>query len=103
MDPARFAGRSSGRQVKQAAESGDYALAVSLAVRVVPGMEPELKKFQKQMEAYEEARGHANWHRALRSLADARAAAISAGLPELESVVTHRLFDIVKQQHEGRK
>lgn len=103
MDRMSYIGRTSGRDVRIAAEGGDYSLAVTLAAKVVPGMEPELRKFKAEMEAYEEAKGRANWHRALRSLADARAAAISAGIPELESVVTHRLFDIVKQQHEGRK
>ena len=91
------------REIRTAAEQGDYARAAVLAAIVAPGMEGPLSTFQSEMEAYERARLVSNWHRALRSLADARSAAIACGMPELESVVTHRLFDIVRLHHEGRK
>lgn len=90
------------RDVRKAAEQGDYARAAVLASVLLPGMEQPLARFRDEMEAYERARLTANWHRALRSLADARAAAMATGLFELETVVTHRLFDVVKLQHEGR-
>lgn len=90
------------KEVRTAAERGEYAVAVALASSLVPGLDDVLSRYRERMESYEEARQAGDWRRALRSLADARAAAIASGLPELESVVTHRLFDVVRLQQEGR-
>ncbi len=102
MQPVKQAARFA-KEVRAAAERGDYALAESLALSLAPGKETELTRFRERMEVYEQARESQDWRRALRALADARDAAVAAGLPELEGVVTHRLFDIVKLQQEVRK
>lgn len=93
----------SAREVRTAAERGDYALAEELANSMVTGASEELAKYRERMERYEQAKAVGDFRRALRALADARAAAIASGLPELESVVTHLLFDVVRLQQEGRK
>jgi hypothetical protein len=90
---------SNADELRIAAEQGDYAKAAQVAAALAPGMEAQLRQFFIQMEIYQEAKGTSDWRKALRALADARIAAISAGLPELESVVTERLYDVVK----GRK
>lgn len=85
-------------ELRTAAERGDYARAAVVAQQLAPGMEAQLGQFRNQMEVYEATRAQADWRRALRALADARIAAIAAGLPELESVVTDRLYDVVKER-----
>lgn len=92
-----------GREIRAAAERGEYARAAVMASILAPGMEGVLGRFQTEMEAYERAKISANWHRALRALADARAAALASGVIELEAVVTRRLFDVVRLHHEERK
>lgn len=90
------------RLVQAAAEAGDYERAVVLSAQLVEGMEAQLGQYRLRMEGYEQARAAGNWRLALRTLADARIAAIQAGLPELEGVATNRLYDVVKS-HELRR
>lgn len=90
------------RVVRAAAEEGDYARAVAMAALLVPGMEAQLGQYRLQMELYEQAVKNGNWRQAIRALADARIAAVQAGLPELEVVATDRLYDVVKA-HELRR
>lgn len=82
--------------VRAAAERGDYGRAVETAAKLVPGMEPQLGQYQYQMERYEQYKAAADWRHALRALADARTAAVAAGLPELETVASNRLYEVVK-------
>jgi hypothetical protein len=89
-------------EMRTAMEQGDYALAVTLAAELAPGMDSQLGQFKIQMELYRQARSDADWRRALRAIADARIAAISAGLPELESIASHHLYQIVRE-HEGKR
>lgn len=91
------------RELLVAADKGDYARAFERALALVPNKGTELSRYRALMELYEESRRTADWRRALRALADARAVAIAVELPELERAVTHRLFDLVKEQQEGRK
>lgn len=88
--------------LRAAAVQGDYAGVISAAAALAPEAEPQLVQFRIMMERYEEARQAADWRRALRAVADARMAAIAAGLPELETLTTNLLYDVVKQ-YEGRK
>lgn len=90
------------REIRAAAERRLYALAADLAVAQAPDAIADLAKFRTHMEVYERLRERDDWRRALDALAAARAAAIAAGFPELESVVTHRLFDLVRERG-GRK
>ncbi len=90
------------RMVRAAAEAGDYERAVTIAGHLVPEMEAQLTQYQVQMALYEQAMGAGNWRLAIRALADARLAAIQAGLPELEGVATDRLYAVVKA-HELRR
>lgn len=90
------------RMVRAAAEAGDYERAVTIANRLVPDMEAQLAQYQVQMSLYEQAMAAGNWRLAIRALADARLAAIQAGLPELEGVATDRLYAVVKA-HELRR
>jgi len=91
------------REILVAADKGEYAFACERALAVVPGKGEELRKYRALMELFDECRRTADWRRGLRALADARATAIAIGLPELEKAVTHRLFDLVKEQQEARK
>jgi hypothetical protein len=97
-----YEAKSGARLVQAAAEAGDYARAVTIAAELVPDMEAQLGQYQIQMDLYEQARQTGHWRLALRALADARMAAIAAGLPELEGVATDRLYDVVKS-HELRR
>lgn len=90
------------RSARQAAVDGDYNKAVSLAATLVPGMELQLEQYRLQMETYDDARTTEDWRRALRALADARLAALAAGVPELEQVASDRLYDLVRL-HEVRR
>ncbi|HLN62402.1 MAG TPA: hypothetical protein VK464_12695 [Symbiobacteriaceae bacterium] len=90
------------RMVRAAAEAGDYERAVTIAGHLVPEMAAQLGQYQVQMALYEQARAEGNWRLAIRALADARLAAIAAGLPELEGVATDRLYTVVKA-HELRR
>ncbi|HWI64939.1 MAG TPA: hypothetical protein VNT75_24180 [Symbiobacteriaceae bacterium] len=84
------------RLIRAAAESGEYGRAVEIAIRLWPDMAHQLEQYRLQMELYETSRAGHDWRRALRALADARLAAIAAGLVELEIVATNRLYDVVK-------
>lgn len=84
------------RLIRAAAEIGEYARAVEIAVKLWPDMIHQLEQYRLQMELYELSRAKLDWRRALRSLADARLAAIAAGIVELEIVATNRLYDVVK-------
>ena len=88
--------------MRAAVAQGDYAGAVDAAAALAPEMAPQLVQFRFMMERYAEARQASDWRRALRALADARMAAIAAGLPELETLATNLLYDVVKQ-YEGRR
>jgi hypothetical protein len=90
------------RDLRIAVEQGDYVRAVNLAAALAPGTEPQLDQFRIQMEVYDRARAAADYRKALRALADARMAAIAAGFPELEAVITDRLYEVVKL-HGGRR
>jgi hypothetical protein len=90
------------RFIRAAAEAGDYGRAVEVAAKLWPDVAPQLEQYRLQMELYELCREKSEWRRALRALADARIAAIAAGLPELEVVATNRLYDVVKS-HELRR
>ncbi|MDF2628602.1 MAG: hypothetical protein K0R39_2433 [Symbiobacteriaceae bacterium] len=90
------------RLIRAAAEQGDYVGAVEMATKLLPDMVHQLQQYRLMMEQYETSRGKLDWRRALRALADARLAAIAAGLVELEIVATNRLYDIVKS-HELRR
>jgi hypothetical protein len=90
------------RLVRAAAEAGDYARAVSIAEKLAPGSEPQLVQYRLMMEKYDQAVAGDDWRRALRALADARLAAIAAEMPELETVATNRLYEVVKA-HELRR
>lgn len=85
-----------------ALQRGDYARAELAAAALVPGKEPQLYQFRIQMESYERARRESDWYRALRALADARLAAINAGVAELEEVANRRLQETVRS-YEGRR
>lgn len=86
------------RELKAAAARGDYARVVNLATSMSPKSRPEAVKFQAHMDIYEQARRQGDWRRTMRALADARDAAIAAGFPQLESVVSHRLVEVVNLQ-----
>jgi len=90
------------RAVQAMAERGDYRGAVAAALAIVPCAEAQLRQYEIMMELYEEARVGGSWRRALRALADARMAAIAAELPELETVATARLYEVVRL-HELRR
>ncbi|MGE5673419.1 MAG: hypothetical protein ACM3XM_05980 [Mycobacterium leprae] len=85
-----------------AALEGNYQRVTELAAALAPGAEPQLEQFRIQMEEYEAAVQQSDWRRALRALADARLAAIGAGIPDLEAIATQRLYSVVKQ-YEGRR
>jgi hypothetical protein len=93
---------SGNRLIRAAAEQGDYVGAVEMAMKLWPEMVHQLQQYRLMMEQYEASRGKLDWRRALRALADARLAAIAAGLVELEVVATNRLYDVVKS-HELRR
>lgn len=90
------------RLARAAVEQGEYARGVDIAAKLAPGLEPQLEQYRLMMETYDLAVSAADWRRALRALADARLAAIQAGLPELETVATNRLYEVVKA-HELRR
>jgi hypothetical protein len=94
--------RSGNRLIRAAAEQGDYVGAVEMATKLWPEMVHQLQQYRLMMEQYEASRGKLDWRQALRALADARLAAIAAGLVELEVVATNRLYDVVKS-HELRR
>lgn len=85
------------RSAREAAQAGDYTRAADLAAIVAPGMEMQLEQFRLRMQDYEEACVEENWRRALRALADARLAALAAGVVDLEQVANERLYDLVKK------
>lgn len=84
------------RLIRAAAEQGEYGRAVEIATKMWPEMAHQLEQYRLQMENYELARDKHDWRRALRALADARIAAIAAGMVELEIVATNRLYEVVK-------
>lgn len=87
-------------ELKAAAGRGDYAEAVRSAAVLAPGKERELEQFRSQMELCERALRAAEWRRALRALAEARTAAVAAGLPDLESISTARMYAVIKLREE---
>lgn len=92
-----YAAGTAARSAQDAARSGDYTRAVAIAATMVTNMELQLERFRIQMERYDEACGAGDWRRAVRSLADARLAALAAGVPELEQVATERLYALVRK------
>lgn len=93
---------SIGWELRAAAAQGDYERVAAIAASLAPGMEAQVEQFRIQMQLYTQARAGQDWRRALRALADARLAAIHAGLPDLESIATEGLYHIVRS-YEGRR
>lgn len=94
--------RSPGHIARHSARRGDYACAVAAAERIAPGKEAQLQAFKQFMERYEVAKAAGHWRRAVRALVGARSAAVAAGLPELERVVTARLRQAAKRYAAGQ-
>ncbi|MFZ5828008.1 MAG: hypothetical protein ACOY94_27195 [Bacillota bacterium] len=89
--------RNVAESAREAAEAGDYTRAAALAAIVAPGMEMQLEQYRLRMQDYERASAEGDWRKALRALADARLAALAAGVFGLEQVANERLYDLVKQ------
>ncbi|HYF92103.1 MAG TPA: hypothetical protein VD969_07635 [Symbiobacteriaceae bacterium] len=90
------------RLIRAAAEKGEYGRAVEIAARMWPEVALQLEQYRLQMEIYELCREKCDWRRALRALADARIAAVAAGVVELEMVATNRLYEVVKSNEARR-
>ncbi|HEY3365513.1 MAG TPA: hypothetical protein VGK74_10710 [Symbiobacteriaceae bacterium] len=93
---------SIGWELRAAAAQGDFDKVAAIANALVPGMEAQVEQFRIQMGLYAQAKEANDWRRSLRALADARLAAIAAGLTDLESMATEGLYNIVKL-YEGRR
>lgn len=93
-------GSAARAELKAAVGRGDYASVVRSAAVLAPGKERELDQFRTEMEFSQRAIHSAQWRSALRALAQARMAAVAAGVPELERISTDQMYLVIKLREE---